>query len=131
MQLQYVIFYDQKRCKNFYNKALKYKNFKKILKKFKLHLAYSGILKVNDIPKEISSKIDYTKNNSIWLVNIDDRCYVINCIKYYGDSPLPFNEVKEKIKKRLLYEKQSKFFKLWLNMQLKKHKIKIYYNKIK
>jgi len=131
LKLQYVIFYDQKRCDRFYRTVLKHRNFKNILKKFKVHLAYSGILKVKDIPREISSKIDYTKDNSIWKVNVEDRCYVINCIKYFGDSPLPFEEVKERIKRRLLYEKQSKFFKLWLSMQLKKHKIKIYYDKIK
>ncbi len=131
VRIKYIVFDDKKECEKFYNQLIKNKNFDKLLKEWKLNYTYKGIIKVKNIPEEIKSQIDYTKPNSFWIAKVSDRCYVINCIEYLKNKPIPFKEVKMLIKKKLLSQKQSELFDLWLKKQMQLHKIKIYYDKIK
>ncbi len=131
VRLKYIVSENEKVCKNVYNNLNKLKNFDKVLKKFKLNYAYNGILKVKDIPEEVKEQIDYTKNNSYWLVKTKDRCYVIECIEYMKNVPVSYKEAKYLIRETLLMQRQTELFNLWLKKQREKRKIKIYYNKIK
>ncbi len=131
VNLEYLIFDSKKNCYKFYKVLLKNKDFEKTLKKFHLNLTFKGLIKIKNIPQEILTQIDYTKPNSFWIVDVDDRCYVIKCIKYYPNPVESFTEVKEKIMKRLLSDRQTIVFNYWLKNEMKKRKIKIYYDKIK
>ena len=131
LRLKYIVSDNFKDCEKVYNDLKRYKNFNRTLKKFKLNYAFSGIMKVKDIPDEIKQQIDYTKKNSYWLVKTKDRCYVIECLEYMKNVPVSFKEAKYLIREKLLMQKQTELFNLWLRKQRKKRKIRIYYNKIK
>ncbi len=131
VRLRYIVSDEYNLCKKIYSMIKKEKNFDKVLKKIKLKYAFNGIIKVKDIPEEIKEQIDYTKNNSFWLVKTKDRCYVLECLEYLKNVPVSFKEAKYLIREKLLMEKQTKLFNLWLKKQREKRKIKIYYNKIK
>ena len=131
LRLKYIVCDNERLCKKIYNTLEKEKNFNKVIKKYRLNYAFNGIIKLKDVPQEILQQIDYTKSNSYWLVKTKDGCYVIECIKYLKNVPISFKEAKHLIKEKILMERQSRLFNLWLKEQRKKRKIKIYYNKIK
>ena len=131
VRLKYIVSDNIKTCEKVYKMLKKDKNFDEVIKKLKLNYAFSGIIKVKDIPDEVRQQIDYTKNNSFWLAKTKDRCYVIQCLEFFKNVPVTFKEAKYLIREKILSEKETKLFNLWLQKQREKRKIKIYYNKIK
>ena len=102
------------------------------MKKYRLSYAFNGLIKVEDIPDDVKNQVDYTKKNSFWLVKTkDNRCYVIQCIDLLKNVPVSFKEAKYLIREKLLMQKQTELFNLWLQKQREKRKIKIFYEKIK
>ncbi|GEM_PF-4442302 len=126
---KYIVTNDETIANEVY-KVTKTSGLDKALKDKNLNYSFKGLIKVENIPDEIKKQINYQKENSTWFLKTSgDYFYIIYIEKYYS-KVIPFEQLKEKINRTLLDDKQNKYFKLWLKNQIDNSKVIIFHNKI-
>jgi hypothetical protein len=129
VKLKYIIFEKKDNAERLYNLAKKL-SFEEALKKENLEPSYRGILNIDNIPDDIKSKINFEKENSLWFVQAENKYYYVVKVEKFFKGHLPFKMVKDKISEEILEQRRGELFDLWLKEEMKKRKIKIYYNKL-
>ncbi|NPA14969.1 MAG: hypothetical protein GXO44_00295 [Deferribacteres bacterium] len=82
-----------------------------------------GIVKKGDLVKEIDEFV-FNTDKPLGFIERPEGYYIVK-VKRYKERYIPFEQVKDKIKAKLLQEKFEKRYKSWLNELFEKATIKI------
>ncbi len=115
-------------AENIFAKILSGESFEDLAKKYSKgpHAEEGGrfgFVKEGDLVKEIDDFV-FNTNKPLGFVERPEGYYIIK-VKRYKERYIPFEEVKEKIKRKLLKEKFDKRYKSWLNELFEKATIRI------